>query len=185
MSRSTKRLLLGLLIPILVVGVTKYLPTAKNAQPLATHNQTVSTTAPELQNTQCHMNGQLPDANCTPGAVNPSVTQNNINQTICVKGYTKTIRPSVTYTNQLKQQQMQAYGFSDSIRMHEEDHLISLELGGSPEDPRNLWPEPGASPNPKDKVENFLHAAVCTGKIQLQDAQMRISKDWTTAEQGL
>ncbi len=144
-----------------------------------------TTTAPELQSAQCHMNGQLPNANCTPGAPNPNVNQANISQTICVKGYTKTIRPTVTYTDQLKQQQMQAYGFSDSIRMHEEDHLISLELGGSPADPKNLWPEPGASPNPKDKIENFLHAAVCADKIQLQDAQTRIAKDWTTAEQGL
>lgn len=78
---------------------------------------------------------------------------------------------------------MTAYGFTDSIHSHEEDHLISLELGGAPSDPANLWPEPHASPNPKDKVENFLHAAVCAGKISLADAQHRIATNWTTAEQ--
>lgn len=189
MSRSTKRLLIILLILIVVLGVSKYLRTAKNVQLLPPQNQkvfsTAPATAPESPNAECHMNGQLPDANCTPGAVNPNVTQDNISQTICIEGYTKTIRPTSTYTNQLKQQQMKAYGFNDSIKMHEEDHLISLELGGSPDDPKNLWPEPGASPNPKDKVENFLHSAICAGKIQLQDAQTRISKDWTKAEQGL
>ena len=70
-------------------------------------------------------------------------------------------------------------------KQHEEDHLISLELGGAPSDPKNLWPEPGASPNPKDKIENFLHTEICSGRITLLDAQSRIAKDWVTAEQGL
>lgn len=77
------------------------------------------------------------------------------------------------------------YGFTDSIRNHEEDHLISLELGGAPADPKNLWPEPHASPNAKDKVEDFLHTAVCSNKITLQEAQQRIATNWTTAKQGL
>lgn len=122
---------------------------------------------------------------CTPGAINPDVTQTNINQTICVSGYTKTIRPSVSYTDRLKRTQMAAYGFTDSISSHEEDHLISLELGGAPSDPKNLWPEPHASPNAKDAVEDTLHAAVCDGRISLQDAQQRIATNWTTAAQGL
>lgn len=142
-------------------------------------------TAPELTSAQCHMKGVLPDPSCTPGATNPQVTQANIDQTICVSGYTKTIRPPAEYTDKLKSQQMTEYGFTDSIYSHEEDHLISLELGGAPSDPKNLWPEPHASPNAKDKVEDFLHSAVCDNKISLQDAQHRIATDWTTAEQGL
>lgn len=191
MTKGTKRLLISIVITFVILGLVKYLQTSKNDHPISHQNNTTPITAPvttsstESPNAQCHMNGQLPDANCTPGTVNPNVTQANISQTICVSGFTKTIRPSSTYTNQLKQQQMQAYGFTDNIKLHEEDHLISLELGGSPEDPKNLWPEPGASPNPKDKIENFLHAAICAGKIQLQDAQSRIAKDWTTAAQGL
>lgn len=140
---------------------------------------------PELPNVHCHMRGRLPDPACTPGAINPDVTQKNIHQTICVTGFTKTVRPNVSYTNRLKKEQMQAYGFTDSVKDHEEDHLISLELGGSPDDPRNLWPEPDSSPNDKDKVENFLHAAVCAGHISLHAAQVRIATDWTTAEAGL
>lgn len=35
-------------------------------------------------------------------ALNPDVTQNRIAQTICVPGYTKTVRPSTTYTNGVK-----------------------------------------------------------------------------------
>jgi hypothetical protein len=186
MSRTTKRFIMTVLIPVSIFLIVHYLPTNPIApRPNQTNTVPVKTTAPETTNASCYMNGQLPDATCTPGATNPDVTQANLAQTICVSGYTKTIRPPVTYTDNLKLQQMQAYGFNDSPRMHEEDHLISLELGGSPTDPKNLWPEPGASPNPKDKIENFLHAAVCAGKISLQDAQTRISQNWVTAEQGL
>ena len=46
-----------------------------------------------------------------------------------------------------------AYGDAGSLRDYEYDHLVPLELGGAPNDPRNLWPEPGASPNPKDELE--------------------------------
>jgi hypothetical protein len=60
------------------------------------------------------------------------------------------------------------------------DHLISLELGGS-NDVKNLWPEP-YEPSPgakeKDKVENWLHAQVCAGRIPIAEAQREIAGDW-------
>jgi hypothetical protein len=43
-----------------------------------------------------------PDPETTPGVINPEVTQANIQQTICVKGWTTTIRPPASYTNSLK-----------------------------------------------------------------------------------
>ncbi len=76
---------------------------------------------------------------------------------------------------------MREYGFTDAIQAHEEDHLIPLELGGDPRDPRNLWPEPGASPNPKDRLENALHTAVCAGRVTLADAQRVMATDWHQA----
>src|SRR5262249_1396344 len=42
----------------------------------------------------------------TPGAVNPGVTQANINETICKSGWTATIRPRVSYTTNFKKQQL-------------------------------------------------------------------------------
>jgi hypothetical protein len=127
------------------------------------------------------MRGELPDPACTPGVADPRVTQDNLAATICRSGYTRTVRPPVAYTDRLKREGMLAYGFADSISNHEEDHLISLELGGSPDDPRNLWPEPGRSPNAKDGVENQLHALVCSGRVALARAQAAIAADWTTA----
>lgn len=63
----------------------------------------------------------------------------------------------------------------------EYDHLVSLELGGAPDDPRNLWIEPGPIPNPKDAVENKLHEAVCSRLIPLSTAQQAIARSWVTA----
>jgi hypothetical protein len=133
-------------------------------------------------NGACKINGELQDRACTPGVTSPLVTQANIQETVCTPGYSTKIRaqyaPS-TYTGALKRLQIKEYGYSDTNPAHyEEDHLISLELGGHPNDPRNLWPEPGASPNAKDAIENLLHQRVCSGEISLVDAQRAISTDW-------
>jgi hypothetical protein len=134
----------------------------------------------------------LPDPACTPGALNPDVTQDTIDSTICVSGWTATVRPPVSYTNALKVQQIAEYGYSDtSTSDYEEDHFIPLELGGAPRDPANLWPEPrydtgtGYTSADKDAVENKLKTAVCDGTVQLADAQNAIATDWTTALQTL
>jgi hypothetical protein len=66
----------------------------------------------------------------------------------------------------------------------EEDHLISLELGGSPTDPKNLWPEPYASSTGamvKDRLESALHVLVCNGSLTLKTAQKAIATNWYTA----
>jgi hypothetical protein len=121
----------------------------------------------------------LPDSNCTPGVIDSNVTQDNLLNTICHAGYTQTVRPPVSYTNALKKQQIADYGYIDTnMQNYEEDHLISLELGGSPRDPKNLWPEPHPSLNEKDRVENYLRSKVCAGEITLSEAQREITKNW-------
>ena len=121
----------------------------------------------------------LPDPSCTPGVIDERVTQENVQSTICVSGYTRTVRPSTSYTNRLKRQGILDYGYEDTNPQHyEEDHLVPLELGGHPTDPGNLWPEPGASPNAKDRFENALHQAVCAGRVTLADAQWVMMTDW-------
>lgn len=155
-----------------------------NPDTTAAPQNAATPTPQEATNAQCHVNGSLPDSACTPGATDPRVTQSDIKQTICVSGYTKTVRPSSSITSEQKKVSMQQYGFTDSPSNYEYDHLISLELGGAPDDTKNLWPEPGASPNPKDKVENKLHSLVCSGAMQLAEAQNRIATNWTTALSG-
>lgn len=141
---------------------------------------TPTTTVPATS--QCRSVNGLPDPKCTPGVADPRVTQDNLLTTICVSGYTTRVRPSSRYTDALKTQQIQAYGYADTkLADYEEDHLIPLEIGGDPTNPKNLWPEPLTGPYPatkKDGVENSLHTKVCAGLITLVAAQTAIAKNW-------
>lgn len=138
-----------------------------------------------------------PDPALTPGAVNPGITQATIRQTICNPQWsTKSIRPPVSYTNTLKTKQLAAARYTDKNPAHyEEDHFISLELGGNPTDVKNLWPEPWGTPahpltaagpfppsvvgaKAKDQVENALRKEICAGTLTLQEAQHIIATDW-------
>ena len=107
----------------------------------------------------------VPDSALTPGASNPDVTQSNISETICKANWTKTIRPSSSYTNKLKKEQIEEYGYTDKTMSHyEEDHLISLQLGGHPTDRKNLWPQPyntRCGARIKDVLETRLKRNVC------------------------
>jgi hypothetical protein len=131
----------------------------------------------------------LPDPNCTPGAINPQVTQANISSTICVSGYTESIRPPESITEPEKAASAAAYGYTGSFHTAEYDHLISLELGGDPNDPANLWVEPndnrGATSvdNSKDVLENRLNGLVCSGQMTLAAARSAIATNWVAAYQ--
>jgi len=118
----------------------------------------------------------LADPVRTPGVLNPDVTQSNIRSTICRSGWTATIRPPVAYTNDLKRKQMRVYGETGALSDYQEDHLISLELGGNPTDPRNLWPEPYPRASEVDRIENELHRKVCDGSLGLREAQREESR---------
>jgi hypothetical protein len=127
---------------------------------------------------------QLPDPALTPGALNPAVAQDTIASTICARGWTRTIRPSQSYTQALKRQGIAAYGYADKDpRDYQEDHLIPLELGGDAADPHNLWPQlrftsDGWNAEAKDRLERRLHALVCRGMVPLAVSQRAIAIDW-------
>jgi hypothetical protein len=108
--------------------------------------------------------------------------QANIQSTVCVSGYTATIRPSSSYTDKLKVQSISLYGYADkNLSSYEEDHLIPLEIGGGPTSVANLWAEPHSGKHSslqKDGFENYLHAEVCSGKMPLATAQAQIATDW-------
>ena len=96
---------------------------------------------------------------------------------------TSTIRPPTSYTNPLKLTHMQQYGdtvndpsaacmlSSKNKVCYEEDHLISLENGGDPRDPRNLWPEPY-----KTQVGVFAMAecAYCKTETELHESGLPV-----------
>jgi hypothetical protein len=139
----------------------------------------------------------LPDAGCTPGAVDPSVTQADLGSTICRSGgYTSSVRPPEGLTDSFKTLSMSAYTTPSARIDTELDHLVPLELGGA-SDTRNLWAEPDqGNPaefdpqhpfgvNAKDGVEDRLHDAVCLDRVSLAAAQQAVAADWTTAESRL
>jgi hypothetical protein len=144
---------------------------------------------PRTKTTGCVASAGAPDLACTPGALNPDVTPENVQSTICMAGFSRGVRPPVSVTGPLKRQLMTAYGFgSADPAAFELDHLISLELGGAPRDPANLWPE-AADPRPgfheKDQVENHLHKQVCSGAMSLRQAQRTIVTDWMSVYKQL
>jgi hypothetical protein len=116
----------------------------------------------------------LPNHTRTPGVYNPAVLQSTIDTTICVHGWTKTVRPPVGYTNALKIQQMTQYGETGSPSSYEEDHFIPLELGGAPRNPKNLWPEPRTESSHSDPLETRLKTKVCDGAMTLAEARAAI-----------
>ena len=130
--------------------------------------------------------GDLPMPAITPGAVNPAVTQANIGRTICVPGYTKTVRPPAAYTNKLKRQQLRSGTYASTLdaAAWEEDHLVPLTVGGHPRSIKNLWPQHRSMPNgaaDKDRLEVLANKLVCSGKVPLADMQSEIAADWVAA----
>ncbi len=122
----------------------------------------------------CVAQNGLPDPDCTPGAIIDGVTADQV----CVSGYSQGVR---NVPQSVKDQVYSEYGIaSHTSGQYEVDHFISLELGGS-NDISNLFPE-AAEPKPgfheKDKVENYLHAQVCSGAMTLAQAQDQISTNW-------
>jgi hypothetical protein len=163
-------------------------PTARPRRPGQNHTGLAYSTAsahtvqPQPAPSSCHAIGSglysRPDPRCTPGALNPAVTQADIDHTICQVGWTSTVRPPESVTEPEKSDSMAAYGDSGPISGYEYDHFVPLELGGAVNDPRNLWPEPGASPNPKDAVEDELNQKVCDRQLTLAQAQRAITSNW-------
>ena len=127
----------------------------------------------------CDYRGPEPDPRCTPGALNPAVTEGTLDATLCRPGgYTDSVRPPRSYTDELKPRFMAAYGVdSEPLGDYELDHLVPLGLGGAASDPRNLWPQPEFGPDSaaeKNDLAGALNQAVCAGEISLAAAQREL-----------
>lgn len=184
------KLLSTVLIPLALVGVLAWNAVADH-QPRGGGAAAGASSAPN----RCHALGTgllvLPDPRCTPGRTNPEVTPATIGRTICKPGWTRTVRPPESVTEPIKRRMIRLYGYYASHRLssYELDHLIPLELGGAPNDTRNLWPEVDYAGvpsqtyyrNPKDRLERVLNRRVCAGRMSLARARAMIATDWVAA----
>jgi hypothetical protein len=130
----------------------------------------------------------IPDPNCTPGAVDPTVTlkvlKSTAFRTSCVRDRATSAKAKAATYNAYKMPH--PANNTGRNQVCELDHLVSLELGGA-DTIDNIWPQCGPSNvalgkryfKQKDAVENYLAAAVRGGTISLKDAQEKIAKDWT------
>ena len=130
------------------------------------------------------------DSSRTPGVRDARVIQDNIGQTICRAGYTAEVRPPPSVTNPIKKSQLAAWGYANrNMKDYEEDHLISLEIGGSPDDERNLWPEHYSGKwgaRTKDILEGELKHRICSAAnnpdhASLAEAQSAMADNWIEA----
>ena len=130
----------------------------------------------------------LPDPSCTPGAFNPTITVDVIDDpefsTKCIRDQATIPRQkAVTYSWYRLRRPSHNDG---QDQVCEQDHLVPLELGGA-DTLDNVWPQCG--PNGvglreryfkiKDMVENYLTAMVKAGKMDLDEARKGIASDWT------
>lgn len=120
----------------------------------------------------------------TAEMLNPDITQANVQDTICRKRFTKTIRPAVVYTNGVKFKLMREAGIPEAdADKYELDHIVPLVVGGQPRKLANLMLQPyegvlGA--RKKDRLEIKLQNMVCDGEIDLATAQREIGTDWVS-----
>ena len=107
-----------------------------------------------------------------------------IKSTICVIGWTATVRPPASYTNQLKYSQLHSgynLGGDLNLKDYEEDHIVPLEVGGNPTSALNLFPEPRNikyGSYVKDQLENRMHQLVCAGQVTLKVGQSVFLTNW-------
>lgn len=115
-------------------------------------------------------------------SLNPDVTPETISKTICVPGYTKTVRPSVSYTNGVKRKLMRARGIPASdARLWELDHLVALGSGGHPRSLDNLVLQKRDGPDGarvKDVFEAKMQKMICAHRIPLATVQNCMYTDW-------
>lgn len=129
--------------------------------------------------------GDLPDRRLTPGERNPVLTQ----KLVCSSAFRT--RPYRHVTQAMHRAVFRAYGLSKCFNTpscrkgYEDDHLISLELGGSNSN-SNRWPQSYSgkwNARVKDKLETHLHYLVCRGAMTQPQAQREISTNWIKAYQ--
>ncbi|MGA2424942.1 MAG: hypothetical protein ABSG07_13135 [Terriglobales bacterium] len=174
------------------VAQTQTAPAPKNCGQFAINQNDSqppeSKSAPATCKTRTQNGKPVPDPNCTPGAINPSITasmlKNSAFRTGCIRNQATT-----------EEKKRATYGWykipppasnTGETQTCELDHLIPLYLGGA-DTLVNIWPQCGPDSvalddrffKEKDKVEYYLGQQVRQGNMGLAEAQHGIATDWT------
>ncbi len=123
----------------------------------------------------------MPDPSRTPGATNPAVSQGNIQSTICVPGWSASVRPPQHDSFILKVRQMRAWGITGKPSLYEGDHDIPISAGGDPVSPLNRWVESWkgkCGAHAKDRLELLVHRRICSGRMTLAEGQAVFTGNW-------
>jgi len=118
----------------------------------------------------------IPDARLTPGA---AVLQNQ--RAVC--GQTNVKNKAVPVA--LQRKVFEQYGITRAEpRDYEVDYLITPALGGA-DDIHNLWPHSYRATvwnaEVKDALEDRLREMVCSGDLDLAEAQQELAANWISA----
>lgn len=125
----------------------------------------------------------LPNPRTTPGVINSNVSPAVFASTVCKPGWTATVRPPTGWTDKIRNADTPP---GSKPLDGELDHLISIEDGGAPADPRNLWWMAYADrygARVKDVLETKVRRLLCGGKITLAQAQAALSPNWLVGYQ--
>jgi hypothetical protein len=122
-----------------------------------------------------------PSPACAPGATDAHAAAHP-HETICVAGYASSARLRERDAERIKLALLDSYQATEPSASYVLDQLVAIEDGGSPTDPRNLWPQPIAQAKQKDAIEHYLHRQICAGKVTVQQAARQLEGDWLAAD---
>lgn len=109
----------------------------------------------------------------TPGAVDSTVSQVNIDETICRVGYSRSVRAVYAVTETIKRRLMRSEHPGERMADYELDHLVPISIGGAPLDGRDLWLHPRrgqANASDKNILAYVLWRLICEHRVPLQTA---------------
>jgi hypothetical protein len=121
----------------------------------------------------------------TAEMLNPAVTPENVQKTVCVPAYAASVLPSRAELQRIQLDMMQRAGVDQALAAsYVLDHRIPVALGGHPTHAANLQllelrGEYGAQR--KQALERQLWLRVCESKMGLREAQAAMYPDWSPA----
>lgn len=122
--------------------------------------------------------GALP---AIPGAIDPAITQSNLDSTICDPAFLTRVATSPSWKADMRRRMAEQTYRGQDPTLFELDQLVPVKLGGARLNPQNLWLQPWSGPTGawnKNRIEDELHQQVCARQMPLKTAQQLIARDW-------